>query len=107
MTVNFTSSCPAGKASVTPSAATAPSGMAVGTFVDNGCAQTADATVNITASIATDSKSGSMLVKAPTTGSLRFVSVEPSDKSITLRGQGGNGRQREQHCPFDGRIHQQ
>jgi hypothetical protein len=93
VTVNFTSSCPAGKASVTPSAATAPSGMAVGTFVDNGCAQTADATVNITASIATDSKSGSMLVKAPTTGSLRFVSVEPSDKSITLRGQGGNGRQ--------------
>ncbi len=93
VTVNFTSSCPAGKASVTPSAATAPSGIAVGTFVDNGCAQTADATVNITASIATDSKSGSMLVKAPTTGSLRFVSVEPSDKSITLRGQGGNGRQ--------------
>lgn len=93
VTVNFTSSCAAGKASVTPSAATTPSGIAVGTFVDNGCAQTADATVTITASISTDSKSGSMVVKAPTTGSLRFVSVEPSDKSITLRGQGGNGRQ--------------
>lgn len=93
VTVNFTSSCAAGKANVTPSAATTPSGVAVGTFVDNGCAQTADATVTITASIATDSESGSMLVKAPTTGSLRFVSVDPSDKSITLRGQGGNGRQ--------------
>ena len=33
------------------------------------------------------------IVKAPTTGSLRFLTVEPSDKSITLRGQGGNGRQ--------------
>ena len=93
VTVNFTSSCGAGKASVTPSAATTPRGIAVGTFVDNGCAQTADATVTITASISTDSKSGSMLVKAPTTGSLRFLTVEPSDKSITLRGQGGNGRQ--------------
>ncbi len=93
VTVNFTSSCAAGKASVTPSAITSPSGIAVGTFVDNGCAQTADSTVTITASISTDSMSGSMLVKAPTTGSLRFVSVEPSDKSITLRGQGGNGRQ--------------
>lgn len=93
VTVNFTSSCAAGKASVTPSATTTPSGIAVGTFVDNGCAQIADATVTITASISTDTKSGTMRVKAPSTGSLRFVSVEPSDKSITLRGQGGNGRQ--------------
>lgn len=93
VTVNFTSSCAAGKASMTPSATTTPSGIAVGTFVDNGCAQTADSTVTITASISTDSKSGSMVVRAPTTGSLRFVSVTPSDKSITLRGQGGNGRQ--------------
>ncbi len=93
VTVNFTSSCAAGKASVTSSATTTPNGVAVGTFVDNGCAQTADTTVTITASISTDSESGSMLVKAPTTGSLRFIAVEPSDKSITLRGQGGNGRQ--------------
>jgi hypothetical protein len=34
-----------------------------------------------------------MVVRSPSTGSLRFISVEPSDKSITLRGQGGNGRQ--------------
>ena len=49
--------------------------------------------MTITASIASDSKSGSLTVRSPTTGSLRFVSVVPSDKSITLRGQGGNGRQ--------------
>jgi hypothetical protein len=93
VTVNFTSSCAAGKASVTPSAITQPNGEAVATFVDNGCAQTADTLVNLTASIATDSKTASMTVRSPTTGSLRFVSVQPSDKSITLRGQGGNGRQ--------------
>ncbi len=93
VTVNFTTSCPAGKATITPSATTQPDGSAVATFVDNGCAQTADTTVTITASIATDSKSGTMTVRSPSTGSLRFVSVVPSDKSITLRGQGGNGRQ--------------
>ena len=93
VTVNFTSSCPAGKATVTPTATTQPDGFAVATFVDNGCAQTAATTVTLTASISTDSKSGSLTVRSPTTGSLRFVSVVPSDKSITLRGQGGNGRQ--------------
>lgn len=93
VTVNFTTSCPAGKATITSSASTQPDGTAVATFVDNGCAPAADATVVVTASISTDSKSASMTVKSPTTGSLRFVSVNPSDKSITLRGQGGNGRQ--------------
>jgi hypothetical protein len=93
VTVNFTSSCPAGKGTVTPSATTQPNGRATATFVDNGCAQTADQRVTLTASIGTDTESGSVLVQAPTSGSLRFVSVVPSDKSITLRGQGGNGRQ--------------
>ena len=93
VTVNFTSSCAAGKATVTGSAITQPDGYAVATFVDNGCAPTSDSSVTITASIGTDTKSGSMTVRAPTTGSLRFLSVVPADKSITLRGQGGNGRQ--------------
>jgi hypothetical protein len=93
VTVNFTSSCPAGKATVTATTNTQPDGYATGTFVDNGCAPTADTTVTVTASIASDSRSGTMTVRTPTTGSLRFVSVVPSDKSITLRGQGGNGRQ--------------
>lgn len=100
VTVNFTSSCPAGKATVTPNATTQPDGSAVATFVDNGCAQTADTTVTLTASIATDSKSGTLVVRSPSTGSLRFVSVVPSDKSITLRGQGGNGRQENATATF-------
>ena len=100
VTVNFTSSCAAGKATVTPSATTQPSGKAVATFVDNGCAQTADSSVTITASIGTDTKSTLMTVRAPTAGSLRFLSVAPSDKSITLRGQGGNGRQENATATF-------
>ncbi len=93
VTVNFTTSCAADKANISPAATTQPDGWAVATFVDNGCAQAADTTVTLTASIATDTKSGSTLVRSPSTGSLRFVAVVPSDKSITLRGQGGNGRQ--------------
>ncbi len=93
VTVSFVSSCAAGKAAVTPSAITQPNGYAVATFVDNGCAQIADNTVTLTATIGTDTKSATMTVRAPTTGSLRMISVAPSDKSITLRGQGGNGRQ--------------
>ena len=101
VTVNFTSSCAAGKASLTPSANTQlTNGIAVATFVDNGCAQTSDSTVTITASIGTDTKSTSMTVRAPTAGSLRFLSVVPSDKSITLRGQGGNGRQENATATF-------
>ncbi len=93
VSVNFTTSCPAGKATITASANTQSNGEAVGTFTDNGCAPTTDAQVTITASISTDSKSDRLTVRSPTTGSLRFVSVVPADKSITLRGQGGNGRQ--------------
>ena len=93
VTVNFTTSCAAGKATVTQSATTQPDGYAVGTFVDNGCAPAADTTVTVTASISTDSKSASFTVLSPTAGSLRFLSVIPSDQSITLRGQGGAGRQ--------------
>ncbi len=93
VTVTFTTSCAAGKATMTPNAISQPSGYAVGTFVDNGCAQVADALVTITATISTGTAANTLTVKAPTAGSLRFVSATPSDKSITLRGQGGQGRQ--------------
>lgn len=93
VTVAFTTSCAAGKSTMTPSATTRPDGKAVGTFVDNGCAQVADANVTITATISTGTVSKILTVRAPTAGSLRFVSAVPADKSITLRGQGGNGRQ--------------
>lgn len=93
VTVNFTTSCPAGKATITGQATTQSDGFAEATFVDNGCAPASDTTVTVTASISTDTKSGSLLVRSPTTGSLRFIAVDPTDKSITLRGQGGGGRQ--------------
>lgn len=100
VTVSFTTSCPATKANITATAVTQPNGTAVATFNDNGCGQNGDTTVTITASITTDSESATTVVRAPNTGSLRFVSVVPADKSITLRGQGGNGRQENASITF-------
>ena len=93
VTVTFSSSCPSGKAQITPSATTLPNGTAQGTFTDAGCAPTAPVDVNVTASISSESKSQTLRINAPTSGSLRFVSANPASRSITLKGQGGVGRQ--------------
>ena len=93
VTVTFSSSCPPGKVTLTTSATTLPNGTAQGTLTDAGCAPTAPVDVNVTASIDADSKSQTLRINPPTSGSLRFESVNPSSRSITLKGQGGVGRQ--------------
>jgi hypothetical protein len=93
VTVAFTSSCPAGKATLTTTATTGPSGVAQATFTDNGCAATVALDVTLTASTSSASRSQTFKLNPPSAGSLRFVSANPSDRSITLKGQGGAGRQ--------------
>jgi hypothetical protein len=93
VTVTFSSSCPTGKAQITSAATTLPNGTAQGTFTDAGCAPTAPVDVNVTATISSESKSQTLRINAPTSGSLRFDSADPASRSITLKGQGGVGRQ--------------
>ena len=93
VTVSFSSTCPQGKATITSSATTLPNGSAQATFTDAGCASTAAVDVTLTATIATESKAQVLRVNSSTAGSLRFVSADPSTRSITLKGQGGVGRQ--------------
>jgi len=93
ITMTFSTSCPAGKATITSSATTLPNGTVQATFTDTGCAQTAPIDATITAAIPSDTKSQTIRINPPSSGSLRFVSANPSDRSITLKGQGGNGRQ--------------
>lgn len=93
VTVSFASSCPAGKATITPTATTLPNGTVQATFTDAGCAASAPVDVSISASISTDTKSQVLRINPPTSGSLRFDSADPADRSITLKGQGGVGRQ--------------
>lgn len=82
--VTFSSSCASvGKAVLSTGVATV-AGTATGSYRDNGCA----GTDVITASAAgVTSASTSLVVSAPTTGSIQFVSATPS--SISLRGIGG------------------
>lgn len=100
VTVSFSSDCASGKAAITSSAVTNPSGVATGTFEDMGCASTTAKPVVLTASISTASAQRQLTVLPSTVGSLRFVSVNPSDASITLKGQGGNGRQENAQLTF-------
>jgi len=100
VTVTFSSNCAVGKASITSSALTNASGLAVGTFEDIGCAGASNKTVILTAAISTNSAQRQITVLPSTVGSLRFVSVNPSDASITLAGNGGNGRQENAQLTF-------
>lgn len=100
VTVTFASDCAVGKASVTSSTQTNAAGVAVGTFEDIGCASSSARTVVLTASIASNSAQRAIQVLPSTVGSLRFVSVNPSDASITLKGNGGTGRQENAQLTF-------
>lgn len=100
VTVSFSSDCAAGKAVITSSAVTSPSGIAVGTFEDKGCASAAARNVVLTATISTASAQRQVRVEPSTVGSLRFISVNPSDASITLKGNGGAGRQENAQLTF-------
>jgi hypothetical protein len=100
--VNFAISggaCAAGTASITGTSNTSIVGgvaTAAATFTDVGCARTAAQTVTISASLASSPPplpSVNIKINAPTSGSLKFVSSSPSGTAITLKGQGGNGRQ--------------
>lgn len=100
VTVTFSSDCVASKAVLTPSAQTRPDGVAVGTFEDKGCAGATQRSVVLTASIGTGSAQRAFTLLPASAGSLRFVSVSPSDASITLKGQGGAGRQENAQLTF-------
>jgi hypothetical protein len=90
--VSFTLSC--GHASVTTATVRSLNdGTVTNTFNDNGCAIAgASVPVTVSASIPSSSQHADVTVLPPTSGSIQFVSAVPSDKSITLQGQGGNGR---------------
>lgn len=101
VTVSFSSDCPVAKATITSSAQTRPDGVAVGTFEDKGCAATvARPVVLLTASIGTDTAQKQFKLLSSSAGSLRFVSVNPADASLTLKGDGGFGRQENAQLTF-------
>lgn len=95
-TVNFTSPCASsGKAVLTASVVTV-NGVATASYRDNGCANTDIITATVNSGIA--SSTASILVKAPSTGSIQFVSATPNN--IVLRGMGGVANQESSQVVF-------
>ena len=85
LTVNLSSGCAAsGKAQLDTGVATV-SGVATASYRDKGCASND----TITASVAgiSGTASGTVIVKAPNTGSIQFISATPTQ--ISLQGTGG------------------
>ena len=94
--VSFSSPCASnGKAVLTPTVTTI-NGLAIASYLDNGCA--GPDTITATVGGLNQSASNTLIVSAPSTGSIQFVSATP--KTITLKGTGGAGLQETARVTF-------
>lgn len=84
-TVNFTSACNSSGKAFLSTGITTVSGVATGSYRDNGCAATDTITATVSGGLATNS--ANLVVTAPTTGSIQYVSSAPT--TISLKGTGG------------------
>jgi protocatechuate 3,4-dioxygenase beta subunit len=88
--VSFSSACvAAGKATLATTVATN-NGTAQTVYRDKGCAN--NDTITVSADGVAKSATTQLQIAAPAAASVQFVQAAPSDKSIVIRGQGGNGR---------------
>jgi hypothetical protein len=88
--VTFNSACvTAGKATLASIVATN-NGSAQTVYRDKGCANSD--VISVSADGISKSATAQLQIAAPAAASVQFVSATPSDKSIVIRGQGGNGR---------------
>jgi hypothetical protein len=88
--VNFSSACvAAGKATLAATVATN-NGTAQTVYRDKGCAN--NDVITVSADGISKSATAQLQIAAPAAASVQFVLASPSDKSIVIRGQGGNGR---------------
>jgi len=90
VSVSFTSACVAsGKATLASTVPTV-NGTAQTVYRDQGCGQ--NDTITVSASGVSKSATATLTIAPPSAASVQFVSAAPSDKSIVIKGQGGNGR---------------
>jgi hypothetical protein len=88
--VNFSSACvAAGKATLATVVSTN-NGTAQTVYRDKGCAN--NDTITVSADGISKSATAQLQIAAPAAASVQFMQATPSDKSIVIRGQGGNGR---------------
>jgi hypothetical protein len=88
--VAFSSACvAAGRATLAATVATN-NGTAQTVYRDKGCAN--NDVITVSADGISKSATTQLQIAAPAAASVQFVQASPSDKSIVIRGQGGNGR---------------
>jgi len=88
--VNFSSACvAAGKATLSATVATN-NGTAQTVYRDKGCGN--NDVITVASDGVAKSVTAQLQIAAPAAASVQFVTAAPSDKSIVIRGQGGNGR---------------
>jgi hypothetical protein len=88
--VNFSSACvTAGKATLATTASTN-NGTAQAVYRDKGCAN--NDTITVSADGVAKPATAALTIAPPAAASVQFVQALPSDKSIVIKGQGGNGR---------------
>lgn len=88
--VTFSSACVAlGKATLATTVATN-NGTAQTVYRDQGCAN--NDVITVSADGISKPATAQLQIAAPAAASVQFVQASPSDKSIVIRGQGGNGR---------------
>ncbi|WP_317203200.1 Ig-like domain-containing protein [Janthinobacterium sp.] len=92
VTVNFTSSsCGALGKAILPATASTIGGSAKVVYRDQGCGDVDQVSASIDGT--TVASSANLTIDPPTVASIQFTSASPTDKSIVIAGQGGNGRQ--------------
>ncbi|QJD99650.1 hypothetical protein HH212_06110 [Massilia forsythiae] len=88
--VNFSSACvTAGKATLSAVVATN-NGTAQTVYRDKGCAN--NDTITVSADGVSKAATAALTIAPPSAASVQFVSATPTNQSIVIKGQGGNGR---------------
>ncbi|MGB8598251.1 MAG: hypothetical protein WCE88_01975, partial [Burkholderiales bacterium] len=87
LSVNFTSGCAANNKAFLTANVTTSNGVATASYRDNGCSGPDTITATLSGISATSSVT--LVVDAPNTGAIQFVSATPTQ--ITLKGTGGAG----------------
>ena len=90
ISVTFSSACvAAGKASLATTVLSN-NGTAQAVYRDKGCAN--NDTITVSADGVAKSAAATVTIAPPAAASVQFVQALPADKSIVIKGQGGNGR---------------
>lgn len=90
VSVSFSSTCAAAGKATLASTVSTNNGTAQTVYRDQGCGQ--NDTITVSAAGVAKSTSAALSIAPPAAASVQFVSAVPSNQSIVIKGEGGNGR---------------